>query len=49
MRFSPKILGLNVGMFYTVFGQSRIVLRIGFGSKIDPLCVLVFRAVFCPS
>ena len=28
---SPKILGLNVGMFGTIIGQSRIVLRIGFG------------------
>ena len=23
MQFSPKILGLNVGMFGTIFGQSE--------------------------
>ena len=23
MQFSPKILGLNIGMFRTIFGQSR--------------------------
>ena len=28
-------MGLNVGMFGTVFGQSRIVLRIGFGPATD--------------
>ena len=33
MRISPKILGLNVGMFRTVFGKSRIMLRIGFVLK----------------
>ena len=27
MQFSPKILGPNVGMFGTVFEQSRIVLE----------------------
>ena len=43
MRINPKILGLNVGMFRTIFGQSRIVLRIGFGPGID---VLGFRCVF---
>ena len=30
VRISPKILGLNVGMFGTIFGQSRIMLRVGF-------------------
>ena len=40
---SPKILGLNVGMFGTVFGQSRIVLRIGFGPGTD---VFEFCCVF---
>ena len=43
MRISPKILGLNVGMFGTVFEQSRIVLRIGFGPKTD---VFGFCCVF---
>ena len=35
MRFSPKILGLNVGMFGTMFRQSRTVFEIGFGLEID--------------
>ena len=35
VRISPKILGLNVGMFGIVFEQSRIVLRIGFGPGTD--------------
>ena len=43
MRISPEILGLNVGMFVIVFGQSRIVLRIGFGLMTD---VFGFRCVF---
>ena len=46
---SPKILGLNVGMFGTVFGQSRIVLRIGFGLGIDVFgfhCVFLCLGVF---
>ena len=43
MRISPKILGLNVGMFGTVFRQSGIVLRIGFGPRTD---VFGFRCVF---
>ena len=38
-----QILGLNVGMFGTVFGQSRIVLRIGFSLGTD---VFGFRCVF---
>ena len=40
---SPKILGLNVGMFGIVFGQSRILLRIGFCPGTD---VFGFRCVF---
>ena len=43
VRINPKILGLNVGMFGTVFGQSRIVLRIGFGHG---TYVFGFRYVF---
>ena len=43
MRISPKILGLNVGMFRIIFEQSRIVLRIGFGPGTD---VFEFRCVF---
>ena len=43
MRISPKILGLNVGMFRTIFGQSKIVLRIGFDPGTD---VFGFRYVF---
>ena len=43
MQISPKILGLNVGMFGTIFGQFRIVLRIGFSLGID---VFGFRCVF---
>ena len=40
---SPKILGLNVRMFGIVFGQSRILLRIGFGLGTN---VFRFRCVF---
>ena len=43
MRISPKNLGLNVGMFGTIFRQSRILLSIGFGPRID---VFRFRCVF---
>ena len=43
MLISLKILGLNFGMFGTIFGQSRIVLRIGFGPRMD---VFGFRCVF---
>ena len=43
IRISPKILGLNVGMFGTVFEQSRIMLRIGFGPGTD---VFGFCCVF---
>ena len=43
MRISPKILGLNVGMFGTIFGQSKIVLRIGFDPGTD---VFRFRCMF---
>ena len=43
MRFSPKILGLDVGLFGIVFAQSRIVLKIGFGPGID---VFGFCCVF---
>ena len=50
VRFSPKILGLNVGMFGTVFGQSRTVFEIGFSPGTNVfgffLCVLVFGVVF---
>ena len=53
MRISPKILGLNVGVFETIFEQSKIVLRIGFGPETDVfgvlLCVLVFGTAFGPS
>ena len=35
MHFSPKILGLNVGIFRTVFGQSRTEFR-----TVIRLCVL---------
>ena len=28
MRFSPKILGLNVGMFGTFFGSPELCLRL---------------------
>ena len=40
MRFSPKILGLNVGMVETVTDSLGLCLRSGFDSKTD-----VFR--FC--
>ena len=43
MWISPKILGLNVGMFGICFKQSRIMLRIGFSLGID---VFGFRCVF---
>ena len=43
MPISPKILGLNVGMFGICFKHSKIVLRIGFGLGID---VVGFRCVF---
>ena len=42
LRISPKILGLNVGIFVTLFGQSRIMLRVGFGPGTD---VFEFRCV----
>ena len=41
MRFSPQILGLNIGMFRTIFRQSRTVFEIGFGLGTD-----VFRLCY---
>ena len=35
MRFSPKNLGFNVGMFGTIFGQSGTMFEIGFGPGTD--------------
>ena len=35
MILSPKILGLDVGMFGTIFGQSRTMFEIGFGPGTD--------------
>ena len=43
MRISPKILGLNVGMFGTVSGSPRLCLRIGFDPRTD---VFGFCCVF---
>ena len=49
MQFSPKILGLNVGMFGTVSSSPRLCLRTGFdpGTNVFGffLCVLVVWAV----
>ena len=50
MHFSPKILGLNVRMFGTVFGQSKTMFEDWFWSR-DLclrvlLCVLVFGCVW---
>ena len=39
MQFSPKILGLNVGIFGTVFGQSETKIRTVIG-LCDVLCVI---------
>ena len=38
MQFSPKILGLNVGMFGTVFGQSGTEFRIVIGLCAGFMC-----------
>ena len=35
MRFSPKILGLNVGMFGLFSGSPGLWLEIGFDPKTD--------------
>ena len=40
MHFNPKILGLNVGMFGTVFGQSRTDFRTVIGLRVLFLCVV---------
>ena len=40
MQFSPKILGLNVGIFGTIFGQSGIDFWIVIG-----LCVLFLSVI----
>ena len=40
MQFSPKILGLNVGIFGTVFGQSQIEFRTVIGLCVLFLCVI---------
>ena len=40
MQFSPKILGLNVGMFGTVFGQSGTEFRTVIGLCLLFLCVI---------
>ena len=40
MQFSPKILGLNVGIFGTVFGQSGTNLQTVIG-----MCVLFLRFI----
>ena len=40
MLFSPKILGLNVGMFGTVFGQSGTKFQTVIGLCMLFLCVI---------
>ena len=40
MHFSPKILGLNVGIFGTVFGQSWTDFRTVIGLCVLFLCVI---------
>ena len=40
MQFSPKILGLDVGMFGTVFEQSGTKLRIAIGLCVLFLCII---------
>ena len=41
MQFSPKILGLNVGMFGIIFGQSETEFRTVIGLFVLFLCVIV--------
>ena len=43
VKFSPKILGLSVGIFCTVFGSLRMWLRFGFDPGTD---VFGFCCVF---
>ena len=43
VRFSPKILGLNVGMFGLFSGNPRLCLEIGFDPRTD---VFGFFCVF---
>ena len=40
MQFSPKILGLNIEIFRTVFGQSEIEFRTVIGLCVLFLCVI---------
>ena len=40
MQFSPKILGLNPGIFRTVLGSPETDLRTGFGPFVQFLCVI---------
>ena len=40
VQFSPKILGLNVGIFGTVFGQSKTDFR-----TVIRLCVLILCVI----
>ena len=49
MQFSPKNLGLNVGRFGIVSGNSRLCLRIGFDSRTDVFglcCVFWWLGLF---
>ena len=51
VRFSPKILALNVVMFETIFCQSRTMFEIGFGLRTDVFgfcCVFWCLGLFLP-
>ena len=40
MQFSPKILGLNIGIFWTIFGQSKTEFWTVIGPCVLFLCVI---------
>ena len=40
MQFSPKILGLNIGIFGTISGQSKTEFRTVIGLRVLFLCVI---------
>ena len=47
MRFSPKILGLNVGIFGIVLGSPRTDLRTVIGPCVHFLCVIAEKCITC--
>ena len=50
MKFRPKILGLSVGIFWTVFSSPGLWLRFGFDPGTDDFgfcCVIGVWGCFC--